>query len=238
LLTTLADQIAVAIENTRLYSETRSSLAEMQTLHRRYVQEAWSATVEERRSLGYEYMDGQLLPTPEGAGDEIMEILESYGVIVKHGEEDEHPATDLIAPISVRGEVIGMLNLGSPGPMKSWTEDDINLVRAVADQIGQALENARLLEETQRRAEREHMVSDITAKLRATNDPQAILRTAASELRTALHAQKARFTVQPSIPAGPPEQVDQVDQVKQIEQAEQAKPVDGNGHKPVQISET
>jgi GAF domain-containing protein len=70
----------------------------------------------------------------------------------------------------------------------------------VADQVGQALENSRLLEETQRRAEREHLVSEITTKLRASNDPQIILQTAMKELREALRVKRTHFIEPPAIP--------------------------------------
>ena len=65
----------------------------------------------------------------------------------------------------------------------------------MADQIGLALENARLLEETQRRAERERLVSDITTRLRASNDPRAILETAVTELKNALSVKQVRVLV-------------------------------------------
>ena len=70
------------------------------------------------------------------------------------------------------------------------------MARAVADQVGLALENARLLAETQRRAERERLVADITTKMRAVNDPQAILETVAVELRNALRVKSVQVRLQ------------------------------------------
>ena len=49
-------------------------------------------------------------------------------------------------------------------------------------------ENARLFEETSRRAERERLVTEITSRIRSTNDPEEMIRTALDELRNALGA--------------------------------------------------
>jgi GAF domain-containing protein len=100
----------------------------------------------------------------------------------------------------VRGQWIGSLQLGEDQQSRTWSEEDLHLIRAVADQVGQALENSRLLEETQRRAEREHLVSEITTKLRASNDPQVILQTAMKELREALRVKRTHFIEHPTTP--------------------------------------
>ncbi len=60
------------------------------------------------------------------------------------------------------------------------------MVSAVADQVALALENARLLGETQRRAERERLTGQITARIRAAGDMDAILRTTVQEVRRVL----------------------------------------------------
>jgi hypothetical protein len=47
-------------------------------------------------------------------------------------------------------------------------------------------ENARLFDETSRRAERERMVSEITSKIRSSNDPGEMIKLAVQELKNAL----------------------------------------------------
>jgi GAF domain-containing protein/HAMP domain-containing protein len=208
LLNTLANQVAIAIENTRLFTETRSALAEAQILHRQYLRQAWSEAVTERRRNGYEYANGRLSPITDQGQEDIWKAIEE-GKIIHLGKsegdtrlEEQPGSRALIIPISVRGQVIGMYNLGEPEETRLWSEEEINLVKTVADQVGLAIENARLLEETQRRAEREHMVSDITTKLRASNDPQVILQTAVQELRQALRAKRAQVITQPDAESG------------------------------------
>ena len=69
----------------------------------------------------------------------------------------------------------------------------MDLVNAVAERVALSAENARLFEETTRRAERERLVSDITVKIRSTNDPDAMLQTALDELKNALGATKVQL---------------------------------------------
>jgi GAF domain-containing protein len=57
------------------------------------------------------------------------------------------------------------------------------LAQAVADQVGLALENARLFEETMRRAQRERTVSEITDRIYSASDARSVLQVAAEELR-------------------------------------------------------
>jgi GAF domain-containing protein len=72
------------------------------------------------------------------------------------------------------------------------------MVKSVADRVAVSAENARLFEETTNRAERERTVSDITSKIRSTNDPNEMINIALNELKQALNVNVAR--VVPYIP--------------------------------------
>jgi GAF domain-containing protein len=69
----------------------------------------------------------------------------------------------------------------------------MNVIEAVADRLGLALDNARLFEETSTRATRERLVADITTKIRGTNDPQEMIKTALEELKQVLGASKVEI---------------------------------------------
>jgi GAF domain-containing protein len=84
---------------------------------------------------------------------------------------------------------------GSQTQPMYWTQDEIEFLQTLNEQLGVALESARLYEETRKRAERERLTGQITARMRASNDPNEILQTAVGELRKALrvtHAQAIR----------------------------------------------
>ena len=74
--------------------------------------------------------------------------------------------------------------------------DQLDLIKAVAERVAISAENARLFDETTRRAERERLVSDITSKIRSVNDPQAMIQTAMEELRSALGASRVEVIPQ------------------------------------------
>jgi GAF domain-containing protein len=58
----------------------------------------------------------------------------------------------------------------------------------VAERLALAVENARLLEEAQRRAARERLIAEISTRLRASLDPDTVLKTTVQELGRALRA--------------------------------------------------
>jgi GAF domain-containing protein/HAMP domain-containing protein len=179
ILAILADQVSLAMENTRLLERTRSSLMEAETLYRQYVQQAWSRLPKQDRVTSYRY-------TPRGAA--------AIQTSVELGSAKNSPASaevstsspPLVMPIKLRGETIGNLTVQAPGA--GWTQDQIDLVRAIAERVAFSAENARLFDETSRRAERERLVTHITSRIRSTNDPDEMIRTALEELRNALGA--------------------------------------------------
>ena len=67
------------------------------------------------------------------------------------------------------------------------------MVKSVADRVAISAENARLFEETTNRAERERTVSEITSKIRSTNDPNEMIQIALNELKQALNVEAARI---------------------------------------------
>ena len=62
ILAILADQVSLAMENTRLFETTRRSLMEAETLYRQYVQEAWSRLPQQDQVTGYRYTPRVHLP--------------------------------------------------------------------------------------------------------------------------------------------------------------------------------
>lgn len=186
LLSTLADQVSIAIENALLFSETTRALNELQAVQRQYLREQWDKTVEKRRQVGFIYERGRVVPIPSES---------EYAVIIPGDIASQHRPGHLTIPISLRGELIGTIDLTELDKNRAWSEEEISLAQSVAEQIGLALENARLIEESQHRAERESLVSQISTRLRASNDPQEILQTAVAELRHALRARTAHIVV-------------------------------------------
>ena len=85
-------------------------------------------------------------------------------------------------PVRVRGQVIGAIRLKKSDISESWTQEETNLAIALTDQLGGALESARLYKESQQLAARESHISDISARISAVSQTDAILRETVQEL--------------------------------------------------------
>ncbi len=126
----LADQIAVAMQNVRLLAETEERLEQIDALNRQLTRMAWEET---RQRSG-------------------LEPVYRYDLLKLSHDEPETPPTFSL-PIMIRGEVIGSLDAAPPEGV-TFTEGDYAIMRAVADRVAIAVENARLFEEAQTQAQR------------------------------------------------------------------------------------
>jgi len=202
LFTTLADQVAVAIENNRLFSATRDALKEAQEIHRQYLRQEWSRETSERGNRTLRYTDQGIEIIGNVDLPEIQDVIKTSQVSTHVSSGEDQPARSALAvPIKLRGMVIGVIDLQETQRDRKWTSEEIAAVQSVADQIALALENARLFEQTVRRADRERKVLEITSKIRTANDPQTMLQTALTELQRTLKASRAQILLQPAIPA-------------------------------------
>jgi GAF domain-containing protein/HAMP domain-containing protein len=196
LFTILADQIAIAIHNNQLYTETVRALNEAQKVHRQYLRSEWVSDTKRRKVRGYHY--NRLGIAPQQGENPLWKKVFATGDPVYAVLPDENGAKEkaiMAVPISVRGETIGVIHVQEQGEGHIWAEDEIAVVNSVANQVAIALENARLFENTVRRAEREKKVLQITAKIRSTNDPEEMMQIAVSELQQALLATRAQIYV-------------------------------------------
>jgi GAF domain-containing protein len=163
LLQTLADQIALAIQNARLIDETRKALDLLKTSGAEDVRRAWEEPVRQQKR-SYRYSSQGISP---------IELPSSAPKV----ESDNQ----ISIPISLRGQKIGNINLQRK-ESSTWGEADRALAIEVATQIGLALENARLLDEAQRRATQEQTISELASSLSRSLDPDALLQTTVKEL--------------------------------------------------------
>jgi len=175
---TMADQIAVALDNARLFVETQQTLVTVQQAYGEMSHQSWLKRAR-ARPLSY-HRDSNGL---------------SYGTGASNGDEE----SSLAIPIKVRGRTVGVVKARkreNPDSNKTWSAEDVELLGTLTDQLGVALESARLFEEARRRAERERLTGEITAKVRASNDTQTIMQTAAREIRKALQVNRAQLVLQ------------------------------------------
>ncbi|HQE91219.1 MAG TPA: PAS domain-containing protein [Anaerolineae bacterium] len=194
-LQALADQLANAITNIRLFEQTQNALRDLEMIQRQYVGEAWRGYRAAGLPSDYEVTRPGVSSLREAGGiatvlPEIQEVLTQQGAVVMPGRDA--PANDhaaLIAPITQRGEIIGALGIHDEDSGREWTEDEVALVEMVAERMGIVAETLRLLEETQRTAGREHLIRQITDQIRGAVTVDEAIQRALRQLGDALGAE-------------------------------------------------
>jgi len=106
-------------------------------------------------------------------------------------------------PIRLRDQVLGVIEARKPDHAGPWSQDEIEQLTSLVDQLSVTLENARLYEDTQNRAEHERILAEITTKVRATTDINTIMQTAMLELATALNVPQGAIRLQAAGPYPP-----------------------------------
>jgi sensor domain CHASE-containing protein/GAF domain-containing protein len=157
----IANSLAIGLENVRHYEEIEGNLEKIRTLHNQYLGEAWSETAKAAGGLSYTY-----------------ENEKPYELVGQTHRVD--------VPIELRDQIIGRLVLEVD--RSNLSSEEMDMIESITTETAVALENTRLLEETQRRAEREQFLADISNKVRASSDVESILRTAILELGRSLKA--------------------------------------------------
>jgi len=175
-LTTLADQVSIAIQNARQFEETRTALRESELLSRQFVQTNWQQFTKGRKLAGILHTGAKssLLYTTKGTsnGKDLLQTGQ-----LKAWERGAR----LSVPLKLRGEVIGSVDVRSPDN-REWDQDELEIITAIIDRAAVAMEGARLLEESQKSAAKEHTIGEISAKISAKSDIAELLRTAVQEL--------------------------------------------------------
>ena len=187
ILSLLSQQVSLAIENARLFEETRRALAESEATTRQTIRDAWKKLPAEQRLLGYRY-------TLTGAAP-LLRAVDLSEPDKSKTMTSQVENRQVVVPIELRGETIGSLIVQSPSSAE-MDQDRLDLIKAVAERVAISAENARLFDETTRRAERERTVSEITGKIRSVNDPQAMIQIAIEELRNVLGATRVEIIPQ------------------------------------------
>jgi GAF domain-containing protein len=100
-------------------------------------------------------------------------------------------------PLIIGGQVLGVMAVESYTASYAFTEHDRDLLNAIANQTAVALQNARLLEQTQRDAERERALNRIAGRLRNAQSVEQVLNIATQELRAATHSSVSTAEIAP-----------------------------------------
>jgi GAF domain-containing protein len=166
-LQALAGQIAVTLRNQQLVHEQALARQQLDEINRRLTGQVWQQYTRER-------------------GQVVRKVDVGPGA-----PADLSAASELTAPVLIHGEEIGRLRLEDAAPDREWTPNEKALIEAVAGEVAIAVENARLIEQTQRDAQREQTISAITSQIHSATDVKKLLQITAEELRRATGSARA-----------------------------------------------
>jgi GAF domain-containing protein len=179
ILQTMADQLALAIQNARLLEESQTALEQLQATTKKSIQQAWQGYLGDK-GKGFIYSAGNIAPIGEVEAD-----------------RDQSGQGKLQIGIKLRGQNIGKISLKRSQTDSQWTEKEQDFAEKIADQIALAIENARLLEESQRRAIREQTLNELTTRLSRSLDLENLLQNAVIELHKLPQVTDASVVIAP-----------------------------------------
>ncbi len=188
-LQVMADQVAVALDNARLFTESQAALNAARAAYGEVSRESWGKLLATQPDLVYRGDARGVTKAVDVWRPEMEQALRSGETV--YSSDPEANANALAVPIKVRGSVIGVLDTYKPVSAGDWTPDQVTLLETLVDQLGVALESARLYEEAQRRAARERLTSEITDRMRRAPDVEGIVQAAVDELFAVLGTSRA-----------------------------------------------
>ena len=182
----MADQLATAIERTRLLQEVERNLMELENAYGQFTRDNWKRVVEGNAtgSMGYRFDNVRLeriseLPDLAGVALTTGNIISSNG---KHSAVEQERSVAI--PIKLRGQTIGVVNLKLK---EGYDQNTISIVEAAVERLASAMESARLYEEARLRADREQSISRVTSAISASTGYEQILQTTVREIGSILN---------------------------------------------------
>ncbi len=179
----MADQLTIAVSNAQLFEQTRQTIGELDALNRRLIGEAWDAYTQHKggeQAFVWHSNDEQITPLTQAD----LPQLDVDQTLTQSISDEEYVSV----PVALRGQIIGALRFHVPA--KQWTENAQNLATSIAGHLAQAVENARLIEQTQLTAAREKQVATAADRIHRATDLDRVLRTALEEIGRITGAQE------------------------------------------------
>ena len=181
ILQILAEQLAIAIQNANLFSEAEKALEAARLAYGELSREAWSKILHNQSHIGFIATQPATMETHANAIEPSLAKAFDTGDLILGAD-----GLTISVPIKIRGQAIGAIRLKKAEISEAWTQEETNLAIALSDQLPAALESPRLYKESQQRAARESLVSDISTRISSVSNIDAILRETVQELGQAI----------------------------------------------------
>jgi len=177
ILSALAEQVSVAIRNARQNQETQRALAESEVLSKQFVKTGWEQFTAREKVMGI-HNTGTKSTMIYSEGNNGNLLNKSPRPTTQNGRS-------LSLPIKLREQVIGAVEIQAPEDHE-WEKDEIDIITAIIERSAVALENARLLAESQRRIAKERAIGNISALISSQQEMEDLIKTTTEELNRTL----------------------------------------------------
>ncbi|MBN1934842.1 MAG: GAF domain-containing protein [Anaerolineae bacterium] len=198
-LQTMADQVAVAIYNARLFAQVQDALGAARRAYGEMSSRAWIDLLHGGGQVAFRSDDRGVMRLAQASAPEVEQALREGRTItqsiqdVSQGSQISRArgGATLAIPIRIGDEMIGVLNTFKPAEQGEWTEQQISWLEDVTEQLSYALEAARFYQQTQLREIRERQIREIGANMQARVSLDALMQTAVADLARALNVPSA-----------------------------------------------
>jgi GAF domain-containing protein len=192
-LQALADQVAMAISNARLFEQAQEALKAERRVYGELSREVWRELLGSQPQLSFRSSQQGVFALGDRRWPEMEKALRTGQTAL-----EETGGMSVAMPVKVRGQVIGVVGGRRRGDAGEWTAEEVSLLEVLTEQLSLALDSSRLYQDAQRRAEHERLTSQVTARMRETLDMETVLKTAAEEMRQALDLDRVLVRLVPS----------------------------------------
>lgn len=174
IFTTLATQLGIAMENASQYAQVQETLVEVTALQRAMTREGWQAflTAREKPVYGFATADAKIKPITKTTAADEREAL--------HLQDVKQDETAVTTPVLLGATTIG--SIGVRTAEDALSDEQQVLLQAISEQVGQALERARLseqmqvaLNETEARTEELGLLNQMSQELTAQTNVDGVL---------------------------------------------------------------
>ena len=181
----LADQLATAIERTRLLQEVGINLQELESAYGRFTRENWHRVSVNNRTgnKGYRFDNIRIEPVRE-VPELVHTVMKTGTILSSNGSNPNDDKEHRIAiPIKLRDQTIGVISLKLK---EGYDPNTISIVELATERLAAAMESARLYEEARLRADREQSIARLTTAISASTEYEQILQTTVREIGSIL----------------------------------------------------
>ena len=176
----LSDQLATAIERTRLLQQVEQNLSDLERAYGQFTRASWKSLSESGTlsKIGYRFDNVRIQPIADVSkiGDEAMQ---TGARILNNGKQPEGESNEVAIPIKLRGQTIGVVTAALKA---GYSANTISTLELAIERLALSLESARLYEEARLRADREQMIAQVTTSISSATEFDSILRTTVEEI--------------------------------------------------------